>query len=109
MSQLGRGDYFADPFHLRMTPDRRRTHIAIPAWADRRRAAHARDIAALFIEGSAAEAWAAQNSQPMTALVKPAAPDDEGVPVIDIDASQTGPDLDAIVSGFALDGDLAPK
>jgi len=92
-----------------MTPDRRRTHIAMPAWADRRRAAQARDIAALFIEGSASEAWAAQNSQPVTALVKPAAPDDEGVPVVDIDASQAGPDLDAIASAFAFDGDLAPK
>ena len=91
-----------------MTPDRRRTHMAMPAWADRRRG-QVGDITGLFIEGSALEAWAAMNSQPVAALVKPAAPDDEQVPVVDIEAAPPGQDLDAIASAFALDGDLVPK
>jgi hypothetical protein len=88
-----------------MEPDRRRTHIAMPPWADRRRR-QAQDIADLFLEGSAAEAWAALGSQPVSALVKPALPGDEHVPVVEI---ADGPDLDAIASAFARDQDPAAK
>ena len=86
-----------------MHPDRRRTHIAMPPWADRRRRQD-QDIADLFVDGSAAEAWAALGGQPVAALVKPALPGDEQVPVVEIAA---GPDLDAIASAFALDDDPA--
>jgi hypothetical protein len=88
-----------------MTPDRRRAHMAMPAWADRRRG-QASDIADLFVEGSAAEAWAALNTQPLSALVKPALPGDEQVAVVEIAA---GPDLDAIASAFAPDQDPVAK
>jgi hypothetical protein len=88
-----------------MDPDRRRTHIAMPPWADRRRR-QAADIADLFVDGSAAEAWAALGRQPVSALVKPIQPEDEQVPVVEIAA---GPDLDAIASAFALDEDPVAK
>ena len=88
-----------------MDPDRRRTHIAMPPWADRR-LRQARDIADLFVNGSAAEAWAALNSQPVSALVKPIQPWDEQVPVVDLAAGQ---DLDAIASSFAQDEDTGAK
>ena len=88
-----------------MNPDRRRRHIAMPAWADRR-GRQAREIADLFVDGSAAEAWAALNSQPVSALVKPDQPGDEQIPVVDLAAGQ---DLDAIASALALDEDTGPK
>ncbi len=79
--------------------------MAMPAWADRRRG-QAHDIADLFAEGSAADAWAALNAQPLSALVKPALPGDEQVPVVEIGAGQ---DLDAIAGVFALDEDPVAK
>lgn len=88
-----------------MDPDRRRTHISMPPWADRRRRP-AQDIADLFADGSAAEAWAALNSQPVSALVKPVQPGDEQIPVVDLAAGQ---DLDAIARPFALDDDTGAK
>jgi hypothetical protein len=87
-----------------MHPDRRRTHITMPPWADRRRTG-ARDVADLFIEGSAADAWAALGTQPVSALVRPAQPGDEQVPVVDIASGQDSLDLDAIASAFAVEKD----
>ena len=87
-----------------MHPDRRRTHIAMPPWADRRRT-QPRDIADLFVDGPAAEAWAALNTQPVSALVKPAQPGDEQVPVVDIASGHGDQDLDTIATAFALDED----
>ena len=80
----------------------------MPPWADRRRN-QAPDIAGLFVDGSAAEAWAALNSQPVAALVKPPSPDDDQVPVIDIEPVRGDQDLDTIASAFALDEDTVPK
>ena len=76
----------------------------MPPWADRRRRQD-RDIAGLFADGSAADAWAALSTQPVSALVKPVQPGDEQVPVVDIASCQEGPDLDAIAGAFALDED----
>jgi tetratricopeptide (TPR) repeat protein len=89
-----------------MHPDRRRTHIAMPPWADRRRRP-ARDIADLFVDGSAADAWAALTTQPISALVKPAQPEDEQVPVVDLASGQVDQDLEALASAFAIDEDQA--
>ena len=80
----------------------------MPSWADRRRN-QAPDIAGLFVDGSAAEAWAALNSQPVAALVRPPSPEDEQVPVIDIEPVRGDQDLDAIASAFALHKDIVPK
>jgi hypothetical protein len=91
-----------------MPPDRRRTHIAMPSWADRRRSQD-RDIAGLFADGSAADAWAALSTQPVSALVKPVQPGDEQVPVVEIAPGTGGPDLDAIASLFTLDEDPAHR
>jgi len=85
-----------------MTPDRRRTHIAMPPYADRRRHP-AEDLGDLFAQGSAADAWAALSTQPVAALVRPVQPGDEQVPVVDIAAGQDSLDLDAIASAFTLD------
>jgi|KBSMisStaDraftv2_1062788.scaffolds.fasta_scaffold1530704_2 hypothetical protein len=89
-----------------MDPDRRRLHIPMPPWADRRRN-QAPDIAGLFIDGSAADAWAALSTQPVAALVKPAQPGDEQVPVVDIVSGQADQDLDTIATAFAVDRDPA--
>ena len=87
-----------------MAPDRRRTNIPMAPWADRRRN-QAWDIAGLFVDGPAAETWAALNSQPVAALVKPPSPDDDQVPVIDFESVRADQDLDAIASAFARDDD----
>jgi hypothetical protein len=91
-----------------MPPDRRRTHIAMPPWADRRQR-QASDIADLFMDGSAEDVWAALRSQPIAALVKPPGPTDEHVPIVAIESPQAGEDLDSLASAFARDGDPLPK
>ena len=68
-------------------------------------AEQARELAGLFIDAPAAEAWAALNSQPVAALVRPPSPDDDQVPVIDFESVRADQDLDAIASAFALDDD----
>lgn len=80
----------------------------MPPWADRRRS-QARDIADLFVDGSAAEAWDALNSQPVSALVRPALPGEDDVPVVDISSGQVSQDLEALASAFALDEDPTAK
>ena len=76
--------------------------------SDRRRN-QALDISALFVQGSGAEAWAALNSQPVAALVRPPSRDDEQVPVVEIESVRADQDLDAIASAFALDATILPK
>ena len=66
-----------------MHPDRRRTHIVTPALGDRR-CPQPEDFADLFVEGSAADAWAALGTQPVSALVRPVQPGDEQVPVVEL-------------------------
>lgn len=80
----------------RVQSDRRKFHMTLPPWADRRKGTRS-DLEALFAT-SAAAGWAANNTQPISALVRPPAPDEESTPRTDIAAVE---DLDALSTRLA--------
>jgi hypothetical protein len=65
--------------------------MTLPPWADRRQGARS-DLETLFAN-DASVGWAARNTQPVSALVRPPAPDEDLAPRTDIAAVE---DLDAL-------------
>ncbi len=85
-----------------MQPDRRRFHMTMPEWAERRGRTQASDLEGLFATDSRADGWAALDRQPLADMARPSALDDERVPVTRM---ATPLDLDAIARDFVADGD----
>lgn len=70
--------------------------MTLPPWADRRQGTRS-DLETLFAT-DASVGWAAQNTQPVSALVRPPTPDEDVAPRTDIAAVEA---LDALSSRFA--------
>jgi hypothetical protein len=69
--------------------------MTLPAWADRRKRQEPA-LEDLFAKGPAAD-WASHATQPVSALVRPAAPDDDESPLTEVTSVE---DLDTLAKKF---------
>jgi hypothetical protein len=81
-----------------MPQGRREGGLSVPAPADRQLPHPESDFEELFATGEAVHSWEALSRQPIAALVRPPAPDDPTVPVVEMSAGHA---LDTIAQEFA--------